>query len=324
MSEKTESLEIEEKSIDAAIEVACREFGVTRNKLNIEIISEGNRGFLGMMAKKAKIRASLLSFEVSFDLNVNDNDNVPAKIIIETPAKIIEEPAEADLREKTIIKAAPEKQENQERQEKPERHERTERPERQERRERHDKQEKQIAPPAGPAVTAASNSKLAPKAKEILEGILKGMSFECQISVQETPERLILNIEGDGSGLLIGKRGQNLDAIQYILNKAINRSDSERKMIIVDSEAYRKRREESLLILAERIREKVKKTKKPVSLSNMNAHDRRIIHLALQKDEALMTKSRGEGEYRKIVILPAKKSHAPARARSHEHSVKEG
>jgi spoIIIJ-associated protein len=140
------------------------------------------------------------------------------------------------------------------------------------------------------------------------------MSFECRITVQETPEKIILNIEGDGSGLLIGKRGQNLDAIQYILSKAINRSDTERKMIMVDSETYRKRREESLLVLAERIREKVKKTKKPVSLSNMNAHDRRIIDLALQEDEALITKSRGEGEYRKIVILPARRGNSRTRA----------
>ena len=79
-------------------------------------------------------------------------------------------------------------------------------------------------------------------------------------------------------------------------------------MIIVDSETYRKRREESLLAMAERIREKVKKTQKPLSLAHMNAHDRRIIHLALQEeDETLITKSRGEGEYRKVIVLPAKK-----------------
>jgi spoIIIJ-associated protein len=144
------------------------------------------------------------------------------------------------------------------------------------------------------------------------------MSFECQVAVKETPEKIILNIEGDGSGLLIGKRGQNLDAIQYILNKAINRADNERKMIMVDSEAYRKRREEALLVLAQRIREKVKKTKKPVSLSNMNAHDRRIIHLALQEDETLTTKSRGEGEYRKIVILPARRNQGRTKATRQE------
>jgi spoIIIJ-associated protein len=260
MSIKT--LEIEEKSIDAAIETACREFAVPREKLNIEIISEGNGGFWGVLSRKAKIRASLLSLDVSFDLD----DKYPAQSEVKTEARL-----------KIEAKATPEIQ------------------------------EMQTAP-------VAVDSPLAPKAKKLLEGILQKMSFECQITIQETPEKIILNIEGDGSGLLIGKRGQNLDAIQYILNKAINRSDTERKMIMVDSEAYRKRREESLLILAERIREKIKKTKKPVSLSNMNAHDRRIIHLALQEDEALITKSRGEGEYRKIVILPARRGNSRTRA----------
>ncbi len=261
MSNETKTLEIEEKSIDAAIETACQEFGVPREKLNIEIISEGNGGFWGMLSKKAKIRASLLSLDVSFDLKVNDNP-----------------PVKVESQFKITAKSSPEKE------------------------------ERQTVPPV------IADSLLAPRAKEILEGILQRMSFECQVTVQETPEKIILNIEGDGSGLLIGKRGQNLDAIQYILNKAINRADADRKMIMVDSESYRKRREDSLLVLAERIREKVKKTKKPVSLSNMNAHDRRIIHLALQEDESLITKSRGEGEYRKIVILPAKRSHAPTKA----------
>ena len=260
MSIKT--LEIEEKSIDEAIEKACREFNVPREKLNIEIISEGSSGFWGVLSKKAKIKATLLSFDVSFDLDANDNYPVPdaAKLKIEA-------------------KAIPEAQKT---------------------------QETQTAKPT-------AESPLAAKVKDLLEGILQRMSFACRISVRETPEKIILNIEGEGSSLLIGKRGQNLDAIQYILNKAFSRSDSERKMIMVDSEAYRKKREESLLHLAEKIREKVKKTKKPVSLSNMNAHDRRIIHLALQEDITLTTKSRGEGEYRKIIILPARRAphHIP-------------
>lgn len=291
MSTETRTIEIEEKSIDTAIETACQEFGVTRDKLNIEIISEGNRGFLGMLAKKAKIRASLLTLDVSFDLKVNEQisvanispANVPPKIELPEvePPKVELPKVEQQL--KITPKPIPEKREEKE----------------------------TAAPPA-------TLSPLAVKAKEILEGILEKMSFECQITIQETPEKIVFNIEGDGSGLLIGKRGQNLDAIQYILNKAINRSDSERKMIIVDSETYRKRREESLLVLAERIREKVKKTKKPVSLSNMNAHDRRIIHLALQKDETLTTKSRGEGEYRKIVILPSRRNHGQIKTKVQE------
>jgi spoIIIJ-associated protein len=257
---KTKTLEIEGKTIDEAIAAACREFAVLREKLNIEIISEGSSGFLGVMSRKAKIRASLLDLDVSFDLNDDSDRRDVYPVKKEAPLKI---------------------------------------------------ETKETGPeiPQAQAAQEIADPSLAPKAKELLSGILQRMSFDCDVAAQETPEKIILNIEGDSSGLLIGKRGQNLDAIQYILSKAINRADNERKMIMVDSEAYRKRREESLLNLAEKIREKVKKTKKPVSLSHMNAHDRRIIHLALQEDEALITKSRGEGEYRKILILPAKRNN---------------
>jgi spoIIIJ-associated protein len=133
------------------------------------------------------------------------------------------------------------------------------------------------------------------------------MNLDCPVTIEETPDMINLNIKGDGSGLLIGKRGQNLDAIQYIVNKAISKYADNRKMIVVDTEEYRKRREDSLLALAAKLAEKVKKSKKALTVGHMNAHDRRIIHLALQNDESLTTKSRGEGEFRKIVIMPVKK-----------------
>lgn len=253
------TLEIEGKSIDEAIEKACREFGVAREKLNIEIISEDSGGFLGMLSKKAKIRASLLSLDMDFAFTDQPKAKNESRTKIESRVK-------------------------------PEKEVTTEKPRKQ-----------------AEAVASSSNSILASKAKELLDGILQRMSLQCRVTAGETPEKIILNIEGNDSGLLIGKRGQNLDALQYILNKALNKTDSERKIIMVDAEEYRKRREESLLGLAERIRQKVKKTHKPVSLGHMSAHDRRIIHLALQEDASLITKSRGEGEYRKIIVLPARK-----------------
>jgi spoIIIJ-associated protein len=274
MSAKT--LEIEDKSIDDAIEKACRDFGVPREKLNIEIISESTGGFLGVLSKKAKIKASLLSFDMDFNLSDDQQPKIEARIKIEPriEPQALSTPAAHSI----------------------------------------------IATPSASVSSFSSEaaSALASPAKELLTGILNRMSFECQVSVNETPEKIILNIEGDESGLLIGRRGQNLDALQYILNKAINKSDNSRKMISVDSETYRKRREESLLELAQRVREKVKNTQKPVSLAHMNAHDRRIIHLALQEDESLTTKSRGEGEYRKIVVLPARKGKTSTRAKNRQ------
>ena len=265
-----EGKEIEGKSIDEAIANACNAFQVPREKLNIEIISEGNPGFLGMGAKKALIRASLLTFDMALDTPFarRRESTLPAGAA-QTP------PAPAEQGERTTS-----------------------------------------PPPAEsrPAGTPSDDEPAAEKAKRILDGILTRMQIESPIASEETEEAIILNIQGDGSGLLIGKRGQNLDAIQYIVNKATHRSANGHKMIIIDTEDYRKRREESLIALAMRLGEKVKKTKKPVTVGQMNAHDRRIIHLAMQNDAALTTKSRGEGEYRKILIMPVRRGpdHADA------------
>jgi spoIIIJ-associated protein len=248
-----ETLEIEGKTIDDAIEKACREFGVSRDKLNIEIISEGSAGFLGLVGgRKAKIKACLLSIDATLNMRLTPPEKPPETI---------------------ITRAVFDK------------------------------------PPAAAASEAnAADAGLGERAKAVLEGILIRMGVTAPVSIEETEESILLNIKGDGGGLIIGRRGQNLDAIQYIVNKAANRSSDGRKMIVIDTEAYRKRREESLVTLAEKLGEKVKKTRKAVTVSHMNAHDRRIIHMALQHDASLTTKSRGEGEYRKILIIPAKKS----------------
>ncbi len=257
-----EGMEIEGKTIDEAIENACNTLQVSREKLNIEIISEGTPGFLGMGAKKALIRASLLTIDMELD----------------TPIDRPEPKAGVGAFQNT---ATPEEQ-----------------------------GERTASAPAAtptPVSTTADGGPTAETAKQILDGLLKLMRIDSPVVAEETDEAIILSIRGDGSGLLIGKRGQNLDAIQYFVNKATHRSPNGHKMIIIDTEDYRKRREESLVALAMRLGEKVKKTKKPVTVGHMNAHDRRVIHLAMQNDASLTTKSRGEGEYRKILILPARR-----------------
>jgi spoIIIJ-associated protein len=268
-----EKMEIEGKSIDEAIEKACAAFGVPREKLHIDILSEGASGFLGMGSKKARIRAALLSIDMTldapFDLTSTEGETPrpatsAAAVSGGSPSKSLAIPTGKRMAD-PVVKS----------------------------------------PPANSP--SAGGEPSAERARMILEGLLNRMQIPSQITVQETEEAIILNILGDGSGLLIGKRGQNLDALQYFVNKAAHHSANGHKMIIVDTEAYRKKREESLVALAIRLGEKVKKTKKPVTVGQMNAHDRRIIHLAMQNDEALTTKSRGEGEYRKIVILPARR-----------------
>ncbi|MBW1860819.1 MAG: KH domain-containing protein [Deltaproteobacteria bacterium] len=113
-----------------------------------------------------------------------------------------------------------------------------------------------------------------------------------------------MKIEGDKSGLLIGRRGKTLDALQFIVNKIVNKALERRIRVVVDSENYRQRMEESLTLLALSMGDKAKRIKKPVTTNPLNPHDRRIVHIALKEDEKLDTKSQGEGLLKKIIIIP--------------------
>ena len=144
------------------------------------------------------------------------------------------------------------------------------------------------------------------QAKEVLENILKGFEADTQVESSEDDECITLTIKGDGSGILIGRKGQTLDAFQYLVNKIVHRSATHKKQIVVDTEGYRQRRRDTLVDLAKRLSEKAKTKGAPVSTSPLNPFERRIIHLTLQDDAELTTKSNGEGLFRRVVISPQK------------------
>ncbi|MEA2013773.1 MAG: RNA-binding cell elongation regulator Jag/EloR [Thermodesulfobacteriota bacterium] len=219
------------KTIDEAIEKACHEFDLPREKLNIEILSEESSGLLGFLgAKKALIKARVLTIDMDMD-NAHREESA---VNIEVSENIVLE------------------------------------------------------------------------AKTFVEGLLSRIGLDFTVAVEENRDDIVLNIEGDGSGLLIGKGGQTLDAMQYLISKVINKNWNGGKRIILDTENYRKKRRDSLTALAEKLGEKAKRIKRPVTVNPMNAHDRRIIHMALQNDSDLITRSRGEGAFRKIIIVPSK------------------
>jgi spoIIIJ-associated protein len=155
------------------------------------------------------------------------------------------------------------------------------------------------------------------EAQEALQNLVAWLSEPATVEIkEETDERILLEIHGDKTGLLIGKRGQTLDALQFLVNKMVNRSGDSAKRIEVDMEQYRKRREQALQNMAVRLGQKVKKKRKPITIEAMNAHDRRIVHLTLKNDRALETKSVGKGEMRKLVIHPVN----GGRSKRHEGS----
>ena len=154
-------------------------------------------------------------------------------------------------------------------------------------------------------------------AKEALENILALIPME-GITVKGGLDdgSINLNIEGDKTGLLIGRKGKTLDALQFIVNKIVNKTLEKRSRVIVDSENYRLRRQEFLVQMALKMGDKAKKIKRPVTTNLLNPHDRRIVHLALRDDNELGTKGKGEGILKKVVIIP-RKNGASRASRAH-------
>lgn len=144
-------------------------------------------------------------------------------------------------------------------------------------------------------------------AKEALENILALIPVEgTTVTADRSDGTINLRIDGDKSGLLIGRKGRTLDALQFIINKIVNKSIEKRARVLVDSEDYRQRRQDFLIQMALKMGDKAKKIQKPVTTNLLNPHDRRIVHLALRDDEELDTKGRGEGIMKKVVIIPKK------------------
>ena len=141
-------------------------------------------------------------------------------------------------------------------------------------------------------------------AKETLENILALIPVEASVSAQQVDGNIALTIEGDKSGLLIGRKGKTLDALQFIVNRIVNKTLDQRIRVVVDSENYRQRRRDSLTQMALRMGDKAKRIGKPVTTNPLNPRERRIIHLTLKEDGRLNTKSRGEGLLKKVVISP--------------------
>jgi spoIIIJ-associated protein len=181
-------------------------------------------------------------------------------------------------------------------------------------------QEKVPAPP----VTKTTNPEEAPDTdrpriekkqivaygKDALLKIVKEISPDAIVSPDQEGETLLYNITGGDSGMLIGKRGQTLEAIQYLIEKMINKKSQERLRVAVDVEGYLEKRKINLQQMASRMAEKAKRIKKPVTIGQMNPHDRRIVHIHLKDESGVRTQSIGGGYYRKLMIFPKKQNEA--------------
>ena len=144
------------------------------------------------------------------------------------------------------------------------------------------------------------------KGKEVLEKIVGAISNEAKIEMVTSKERVVYKVEGGNSAILIGKHGQTLEAIHTIVEKVVNKHHEGRVRVQIDIAGYMENRKQNLRRHAERLAEKCKRIGKPVTLGLMNAHDRRIVHIALKDDAAVRTQSVGDGFLRKLMIFPKK------------------
>jgi len=149
--------------------------------------------------------------------------------------------------------------------------------------------------------------------RDALEKIAKGITPGTRIITRDDRKRVSYEITGGKAGILIGKRGQTLEAIQYLVEKVVNRNSKERVRVSVDVGGYLEKKRQNLEGLAERTANKAKKNGKPATLGQLNAHDRRIIHLALKNDSDVITKSMGNGFLKKLMVLPKKRRSTPKR-----------
>ena len=277
--------EFSAKTVDEAITKACLDFETSSENLEIQVLFEGSSGFLGFGAKPARV--NVRRKEVSLPEEPVIKEAVPVKEERKEEAK--EERRETKREFKSEPKKEPKREPKKEVR-------RTEAP-KEEVKPQHE--ERKVVERTEEEITAVKAD-----AEKFLNGVFKAMELEVEIKMEYKSAEGNLEIEflGEDMGILIGKRGQTLDSLQYLTSLVVNKGRQGYIRVKLDTEDYRNRRKETLENLAKSIAYKVRKTRKPVSLEPMNPYKRRIIHSALQGNRYVETYSEGNEPYRHVVV----------------------
>lgn len=330
---------ISAKTLDEAITKALIELQITSDHLYYEVVQKESAGLFGIFgAKPCIIRARAKSEEEEKALKkeaaekektakdaakaekktAKENVKDPVKQPVKQPAKPAEKKAEkapakpvekaveknAEKPAKAVEKASdkPDKKENKKD---------SDRKKHQPKREETPVKEEKPAEPKEKQPIKVDEAKVKKDAKEFLDQVFgaMGMTVDIETSYDPVEGELLVMMTGDDMGILIGKRGQTLDSLQYLVSLVVNKETEGYLRVKLDTENYRERRKETLETLAKNISYKVKRTKRPVSLEPMNPYERRIIHSALQNDRYVVTRSEGEDPYRHVVISLKKEAY---------------
>ena len=293
-------IEVSGKNVDEALTNALIQLETTSDKVEYEVIEKGSSGFLGMFNKPAVIRVRKKAEEVEetvetvkkpvkkYSDSKNNNYKDGKKKFKSDDKKDVKPAAKAEVKSevkaevksevKTEVKPVEVKPESEDK----------------------DETKKE----SSKYTTVMPNEEIERRITTFLTDMFKAMGFEVVIKVSfDDPECVYVDLSGPNMGVLIGKRGQTLDSIQYLTSLVVNKGKDKYVRIKLDTEDYRNRRKETLESLARNIAYKVKRTRRPVSLEPMNPYERRIIHSALQNDKFVSTKSEGEEPFRHVVVF---------------------
>ena len=280
-----EYITVSAKTLDDAITDALVELGVTSDQLDYIVIEKGSAGFLGIGMKQAVIKARRKQEE---------------PVEAAEPEAVAEEPVkEESVKEEP---AKEEKRDNRKKKNKKSSHHKDHREQEEHREAASAKEKKEVELAPVEEVTMET-------CRKFVQDVLEAMHMEdVQVTASIDEEgALAINMDGKDMGILIGKRGQTLDSLQYLTNRVANKMQSGYVRVKLDTEDYRRRRKETLENLAKNIASKVKRTRRTVALEPMNPYERRIIHSALQADPAVTTHSEGEEPYRRVVVTLVRK-----------------
>ncbi len=290
-----EYIEVTGKSVDEAITNACLKLETSSDNIEYEVIDKGSNGLFGIFnSKPAKIKARVKSGVDSVDEEFKEfekkekaavkeavevNNTASNKAATENEAPKKETVKNATVEEKVV------KEENKLSKEAS-----------------FDNKEKESVKPEPKAVL--SNEEIERRINNFLGEMFNAMDIPVEVKITFDTQEECVNVEllGDNMGLLIGKRGQTLDSIQYLTSLVVNKGKEKYVRIKVDTENYRQRRNDTLESLAKNIAYKVKRSRRSVALEPMNPYERRIIHSALQNDKFVSTKSEGEEPFRHVVV----------------------
>lgn len=238
-------------TIEEAVAAALTQLKAERDQVEIEVLAQATKGFLGIGGRKARVRATLRD-----PISLQDIES-------DTPEDIDESPQE---RRRPARRRSPSGDS--------------------------DAQPVPVSKEAGE------------RACQILSETLGLMDMKVPVSLDVQGPEAVVNLEETVDGLLIGRKGQTLDALEYLLNRMVARGEEEEAHLVLDAEGYRERRRQSLESLALRLSERAKRRRKTVTLNPLSPRDRRVVHLSLEDDPLVTTRSMGRGYFRRLSIVP--------------------